>query len=183
MKTKSGILQQRAFTLIELLVVVVIIAILAALAVPSLLNAQARAKVSRVRADMRTIQGSLAAYRVDERMYPPAAIDDAMLEHPLRALTTPVSYMSSIPVDPFGAAPLDFLPDVKLLGYQYCDAVTTSVGIPGETYGAIWRENPRLQYMLHSCGPNRVWDVTPYVDYDPTNGVVSRGDICAFGSI
>jgi hypothetical protein len=38
-------------------------------------------------------------------------------------------------------------------------------------------------YILHSCGPNRLWDVTPYVEYDPTNGTSSPGDIMRAGPI
>jgi len=61
------------------------------------------------------------------------------------------------------------------------DRLTTSTGMPGETYGYIWRELPAKEYFLHSCGPNRVWNVSPYVNYDPTNGSVSAGDITLFG--
>jgi prepilin-type N-terminal cleavage/methylation domain-containing protein len=59
-----------AFTLIELLIVVAIIAILAAIAVPHFLAAQTRAKVSRVRADMRTVATALESYRTDWAVYP-----------------------------------------------------------------------------------------------------------------
>ena len=54
-----------AFTLIELLIVVAIIAILAAIAVPNFLEAQTRSKVSRVKADMRSVATGVEAYRVD----------------------------------------------------------------------------------------------------------------------
>ncbi len=59
------------FTLIELLIVVAIIAILAAIAVPNFLEAQTRAKVSRVKSDMRTVATALESYRVDGNKYPP----------------------------------------------------------------------------------------------------------------
>ena len=53
------------FTLIELLVVVAIVAILAAIAVPNFLEAQVRSKVSRVKADMRTVATALESYAID----------------------------------------------------------------------------------------------------------------------
>ncbi len=171
----------RAFTLIELLVVVAIVSILAALALVNLQAAQTRAKISRVQADIRSIASAIEVYRTDQGVYPHAAVGDFQLSRPLDQLTTPVAYLSSLPADVFGPAPMDFAPQVRMLGYSYKDARTTSTGMPGESYAHIWRNNPRLLFLLHSCGPNIVWDVAPYREYDPTNGTISPGDITRFG--
>lgn len=105
---------RRGFTLIELLIVVAIIAILAAIAVPNFLEAQTRAKVSRVRADVRTVATAMETYKIDNNKYPPAA------EYPYAALTgawpavsgqfhsripsyltTPIAHITALPEDIF----------------------------------------------------------------------------------
>ncbi|MDX2177172.1 MAG: type II secretion system protein [Candidatus Sumerlaeia bacterium] len=174
---------QRAFTLIELLVVVAVIAILATLGAVNYQAAQARAKVSRVQSDMRTIATALEAYRTDNAAYPHAAIagGDILLEDPLWRLESPVAYLAEVPRDVFGPAPYNFSDAVRFQGYVYRDRATTSIGMSGDTYGPVWAAVPEGRYMLHSCGPNVVWDVVPYVEYDPTNGAVSIGDITRFG--
>jgi general secretion pathway protein G len=172
---------RHAFTLIELLIVVAILLLLAGIGAVNYQSAQARAKVARVQADMRTIATALETYRVEARAYPPAADGDWLLERPLDVLTTPVAHLGSLPRDPFSPAAMNFNPGIAIEGYQYKDSVTTSEGMPGETYGHIWRALPEKRYYLHSAGPNLVWDVLPYVEYDPTNGTVSVGDITRFG--
>jgi len=64
---------KKGFTLIELLIVVAIIAILAAIAVPNFLEAQVRSKVSRAKADQRSLATAIESYFVDNNLYPAAA--------------------------------------------------------------------------------------------------------------
>jgi len=66
--------RMKGFTLIELLIVVAIIAILAAIAIPNFLEAQIRSKVSRVKADERSLGVGLEAYYVDNNDYPAFAV-------------------------------------------------------------------------------------------------------------
>lgn len=115
------------FTLIELLIVVAIIAILAAIAVPNFLEAQTRAKVSRVKSDLRTMGTAIEMYTIDYNKQPldynvskggdPSLTDKTAgsvisgILHPgvrlgdgsIRAgLTTPVAYITNCWVeDPF----------------------------------------------------------------------------------
>lgn len=100
------------FTLIELLIVVAIIAILAAIAVPNFLEAQTRSKISRARADMRTLATALESYYVDSNHYPwtePTVSDfdgygnlraDDTLTVP-DTVTTPIAYITSHVADVF----------------------------------------------------------------------------------
>ncbi len=98
----------RGFTLIELLIVVAIIAILAAIAVPNFLEAQTRSKVSRVKADMRSMTTALESYRVDYNRYMPSLDPDTGFStthvpriKSFRYITTPVSYITSAFPDVF----------------------------------------------------------------------------------
>jgi len=101
----------RAFTLIELLIVVAIIAILAAIAVPNFLEAQTRAKVSRTLSDMRSIRTAIESYVVDTNEYPELDTGVVVLTQAgvgMIRLTTPISYISTIPASPWPEKEIGF---------------------------------------------------------------------------
>jgi type II secretion system protein G len=99
-------MKSRAFTLIELLIVVAIIAILAAIAVPNFLEAQTRAKVSRAKADMRSVSTAVETYHIDNNSYPYQNPQSRVLRvaaiKALEVITTPIAYMTNVSFnDPF----------------------------------------------------------------------------------
>lgn len=172
---------QAAFTLIELLVVVAIIAILASIAVVNYLEAQTRSKVSAVRNDHRILATALTAYHVDNGQFPEDYAETAPNGgFGQGRLTSPVAYISAIPLDVFGG---------------YIDD-TSGKRIVTYTLGTAPTIRPS-RWMLASSGPNQIDETSPafdypgyspliwenpasgyrYIRYDPTNGTVSAGDI------
>ena len=164
------------FTLVELLIVCSIIAVLATIGVQNYLYAGVRAKVSRVRSDMRTTAAAIESYHADWNKYPfcywwvgspPTAAElklGDMAGTPeqnygeLSILTTPVAYLAAVPEDPFNRPhPYDYTHLME--GY-------TREGVAHST--DTW-------WSLRSYGPNGKRDKHDY--YDPTNGIVSSGDI------
>ena len=193
--------RQRGFTLIELLIVVAIIAILAAIAVPNFLEAQTRAKISRVKADIRTAATALESYRVDHNRYPiyKEWHYDAMLA--LIPLSTPVAYLTSSNLnDPFMSAGRALQGWTYEYRYHYIWAyykwTADPQAWPAKTFGDAWGSVPNLDACcLHSLGPSNVhttpeWALAFYKMgqkenainqiYDATNGTISAGGIVRY---
>ena len=166
--------KRQAFTLIELLIVVAIIGILAAIAVPNFLNARIRANLARTEADMMALETAVESYRIDANNY--------IGPFQIAKLTTPVVYIASLPQDPFG-------PIVQEdCGYN---TVLNAYGSPIKKYyiyhgpptfdtnPAMIRHN--IKWVLTGLGPDRGWfdyncGQASYPRYDPSNGLVSRGN-------
>ena len=170
------------------------LAILAAIAVPNFLEAQTRSKVSRARADMRTIATAIESYHIDKGQLPAFTtlpemthdldlLDDEMLrqeqvptfarknwqgsEDPgANSLSTPIAYLSRLFEDPF-ASP-------QGAGYRYWH--------DGEGW-IIWSPGPERKYTItdpaevYSGTDERPSEALLLHSYDPTNGTVSPGDI------
>ena len=183
------------FTLIELLVVVGIIAILAAIAMPNFLDAQARAKVSAVKNDLRVVTLALESYRTDFNQYPSARGILANVNDPfvnpvsrrLQPLTTPISYMSSVPRDAFRCRDGWGLSDTSDMdGLDYVCAEDVPTRGCGITSGGWWRLNSAGPDLYQAWGGRPVGDFECNergVDYDPTNGTRSPGDIVRVGPL
>ncbi len=203
-------MKPKAFTLIELLIVVAIIAILAAIAVPNFLEAQTRSKVSRAKADLRTLATALESYRVDENSYPlcnnfgTAQADPGQGNIPiLERLSTPVAYITDPLIDdPFqtefrsgSISPSDGSwnptrasnPEVDPYNYfapgpdGLQDVLT--VGDRAIWYWGLQSIGPDQTY-LNMSGLLRSNTTTRAIAanvYDPTNGTISRGSIFRIG--
>lgn len=170
-------------------------AILIAATTPNFIDAQVRQRMARAYADLPVLAAACEAYRIDHGKYPfdgygtgsgvPGYQYWALPFH----ITTPVAYLGEIPIDPFREDK-----DPTLInGYRYSNTRSTwgtdyfrttpsiyfdatmeywgefrfvCVG-PDETYGPTsgsWY-NPPINYPSFN------------IPYDPTNGLVSSGDI------
>ena len=174
-----------------------IIAILAAIAVPNLLEAQVRAKVARVRNDLRILAMALDAYMVDHNTYPfPCSTADnpyhRMLAYSM--LSTPVAYLTSgVLRDPFAAQrAVSGTMDRDNAAYEMAFANPGGRAGDLDAWWLMGRWTRRVMFLLHSLGPDCNNDTAlrhfggldaagqPYAPariYDPTNGTISIGDI------
>lgn len=192
---------RKSFTIIELLVVVTVIAILAAIAVPNFLEAQTRAKVSRVRADLRSVATGVELYLLDNNRYPAyhygqnrqyfmgGTVDNAFnptnLPENLRSpsVTTPIAYLTTFPLDPFYNRQVGKFGDAWTDHAQYMYVnwmVSAEKGVFTQANADVQLQISGV-WRLTSAGPDASRFETPGdaygTVYDPTNGTVSLGGV------
>lgn len=180
---------KNGFTLIELLIVIAIILILIAIALPNFLEAQIRAKVTKAEGEIRSLGTAIEAYQTDWGHYPLDGDDYESFDPSrwavrlvLNQVTTPVAYMTEVPLDPFHQEFVEFGGGEQLLfpgpgPYVYSYNTPTSFA-GGQGLGA--NGGKPIAYGLTSLGPSLTFDSVAAqgaLRYSATNGTKSLGDI------
>lgn len=178
-KRKSG------FTLIELLIVVAIIGILAAIAVPNFLNAMIRAKIARVRADMKAVQTALESYKLDNNTYLPHHAHPAGQAWNINLyhfLTTPIAYLPAPAEDDFNPPGQTATVDPFIQSHLpiYCYKPSQFYVNHPDFYDVRPDDTPAVAFGVYSYGPDEDWDDIS-IFFDMSNGVRSDGDLAQFG--
>jgi len=170
----------KAFTLIEILLVVAIIALLAAIATPSFVEVQTRAKVARVLTDFRTMGVGIEAYAVDHNVYPSCLADNYMLgkeyvqpfTRRVISLTTPVAYLTQVPQNSPFAVP-NQAHTMGHMQYEYFDRTGVQVARGGDI--------PLLVGDFFLCAGLQVVDPSTYTPGDAPWGSVPPWVLSDFG--
>jgi len=186
------------FTLIELLIVIAIILILIAIALPNFLEAQIRAKVAKAKGNARTIATAMESYLTDFGVYPNDHDPDDNQQKGLRRLTTPLQYLETLPEEPFATSSGIYAGTPNEVGWEMAATGPNLVSVMNG-------RRPKIQaFGLASFGPDinddfpcgdrwtvcindpnidpcTTGDGTAWLDYTPTNGTKSDGDIMQLG--
>ncbi|MBI1386815.1 MAG: prepilin-type N-terminal cleavage/methylation domain-containing protein [bacterium] len=173
-------MSKQGFTLIELMITVAIVGILAAIALPNYTNSLIKAKAAKAEADMNALSTAIESYRIDHNRYPSWTDPDGTHKNPvdrrLIPLTTPMPYMSVIPVDPF----ISVWEYEAYTTYDYVDAWSSIHYKKDSILDVSFRCS---EWRLASAGPDgRVTFGSAY-SYNLTNGLRSIGDIVRTGPI
>lgn len=181
---------RKGFTLIELLIVIAIILILIAIALPNFLEAQIRAKVTKVKGEIRGLGFAMEAYYLDFKAYPAETEGDFYQRGRSEAghtwLTTPIAYIQQVPEDPFaGSSVSGEYRTYESGGIERFGGLAECGGQCMETW-AIYSSGPfeSSEPALRSASPHftpAARDSNVVQTYSSTNGTRSPGIIHWYG--
>ncbi|MDP8242467.1 MAG: hypothetical protein P9L94_00190 [Candidatus Hinthialibacter antarcticus] len=182
-----------AFSAIELLIVAGITAILVAIAVPGYLDAKVRAEVVDVRVSLNQISNALLQYHLEQSDFPESPTYDN--PKPLNRLIK-TELLTQEPTDRFkqGLSGLGGLYSNSVLGYDYVNPTDNrfvffhASNMAKSSGSSAYRT--KKYWFMHSIGPDQtdyrdeglgrlsgVGNELGIVEYDPTNGTFSLGEI------
>lgn len=190
----------RAFTLNELLITIAILGVLSVIAVPNVQDSLIRARIASVQNDLRVVADGIEAFAIDQGHYPYGSDEPALqfmtnydAQKALAGLLG--SYLPNTPellCDPFTQSVVaainesvaleeDILPD--LFGFGYYDYA----------HFMVPPRPPKPAYGIVSFGPDGndsslglrplpgVGSLIRGAEYQPSNGLLSGGDLGRFG--
>jgi prepilin-type N-terminal cleavage/methylation domain-containing protein len=109
--------QRAGFTLVEIMIVVGVITLLAALAIPGFLRARKRAQASRVRDDLRLIEGAVDQYATETQGQPGSVVSVADWTAYLKKETQLCTTGKDVLGHDFGSQTVDQIPTVPSATY------------------------------------------------------------------
>jgi hypothetical protein len=191
-------------SLFSLVVAVILIALVSSLALARFASGETRSKMAQARTDMRILARAMVDYRADWNVYPITYavgnnFGDYQIALTLPTMTTPVAYLARTSfINPFGETLSKVAPDG--VGSRPMYILTNYEGIvPGDWATQVFvghgSEYSRA-FMVWSSGPDQTDDslywagtfsgdafVNSYRNliYDPTNGIISKGDMALVG--
>ncbi len=192
--------RRSALTFVEMLILVAVVAILAMVSVPSAMRARVRAGLANVDLNLYCVGKAMEAYALDHVSYPApggAAAGEgsegvAGVCVPMSLLTTPIAYGGvRIDVDPFRERArlrqsqyriftAAYAQGRRSAGYPYNGWMSWSVGPDGRTQTGGYRALPAIQANERRGAEGSGAERFGGMRYDPTNGLMSGGDIYRF---
>jgi prepilin-type N-terminal cleavage/methylation domain-containing protein len=202
-------IRMKGFTLIELLIVIAIILILISIALPNFLAAQIRGKVAAAQQDLYAGTTALEQFHIDKKFYPPDGrwnmglqkfVNSQMRKSPPNInyinywrfndhseLTTPIPYLKKLPREPFLQGHFwwdgSFLyENVENMAIEFSNPAMVEVIKVTEGHQNVLAGKVRVLWIVSSLGPDCTKsDTASRVEYNPTNGTSSAGDLYRVG--
>ena len=187
-------MRTKGLTLIELAAGALLAGVLASAAVVNFDESDLRTRLARSQAVLQELAVAIEAYNIDNDQYLPSSANSPLggsttSSADQRLLTTPVSYLLRPPYDPLRpqatATYFVFAVGIHSMGtisysiYPHITYMGWSIGPDGVTQASGYRSLPQVRSNEALAPPH----ASNGMRYDPTNGLISAGDIYHFGAL